>query len=73
MKPSIRKHNRWVVKRPGYGFSPASVAGFDSWKDAVGSLRSAPASAGSTAERGNYTLALPYGRTARGTIRLEDT
>lgn len=74
MKPSIRKQDgRWTVQRPGYGFNPGTSDDFDSWREAVGSLRSAPASAAPMAERGSHTLALPYGRTARGTIRLEET
>lgn len=76
MKPIIRKLNgRWQVSRPGYGFGLPSVDVFDSWKSAVGSLRTAPASAGSLTEHGHYSLGLSYQDHSyqRGTIRLEDT
>lgn len=76
MKPSIRKvDGRWTVSRPGYGFSPATVEPFDSWREAADSLRSAPASASASAERGSFTLQ-PLGQAGwprRGTIRLEDS
>lgn len=72
-KPSIRKQDGcWVVQRPGYGFSPATVAEFESWKAAVGSLRSAPASAGASTERGHYTLGMDGWATGGGTIRMLD-
>ncbi len=77
MKPSIRKRDgRWVVTRPGYGFRPeARREAFGSWRAAVASLRSAPAAAGASAERGHYTLTSPgqAGWPRRGTIRMEDT
>jgi hypothetical protein len=76
MKPVIRKQDgQWVVTRPGYGFAAGVVAtSHGSWKDAVASLRSAPA-AGVGSERGVYTLTSPgqAGWPRRGTIRMEDT
>lgn len=75
MKPSIRKHgDLWVLSRPGYGFCPDTVEEFGSWKAAVGSLRTAPASAAASAERGQFSLSLAtsYWGPRRGTIRMED-
>lgn len=76
MKPSIRKQDgRWLLTRPGYGFSQDTVDEFDSHKEALESLRTAPGSAGPVLERGSFTLGL-YGRwglSRRGTIRMEDT
>ena len=77
MKPSIRKQDdQWVVSRPGYGFGSApTVEAFGSWREAVGSLRSAPGSAGASTERGVFTLpALSQrGWPRHGTIRAEET
>lgn len=78
MKPSIRKAgNRWVLTRPAFGFACSDeVTLHASWQAAVASLRSAPASATATAERGHRTLGL-IGRSGmsayRGTIRMEET
>lgn len=60
MKPSIRKTDAgWEVTRPGYGFNPdPQVSVWPSWKDALGSLRSAPAFATAAVTTGDYTLAL---------------
>lgn len=77
MKPSIRKQDgQWRVTRPSYGFNPVpTVEQFPTWKAAVASLRTAPASAGASTERGFYTL-VQYNYAwwpHRGTIRTEDT
>jgi hypothetical protein len=72
MKPSIRQWDgQWVVSRPGYGFGPPTVEGFGSWREAVGSLRSAPGSAGASTERGAFTLPAvsQSGWPRHGTIR----
>lgn len=77
MKPHVRKRDgRWVVVRPGYGFNPTSaVEDFPTWKAAMLSLRSAPATSYPSVERGHHTLvSLNQARYPhRGTIRMEDT
>jgi hypothetical protein len=75
VKPSIRKQDgRWLVSRPGYGFCPPTVDEYTSWREAVGSLRSGPGSAGALVERGQDSQGVfnRYWR-QRGTIRMEDS
>lgn len=78
VKPSIRKQDgRWVLTRPGYGFSSQpSVTACESWEDARRRLLGpAVASAGAQVERGYHTLPSvnQRGYAHRGTIRMEDT
>ena len=79
MKPSIRKQSDvWVLTRPPFGFASGPVVTrHGSWKAACRALLgSAPAAAGATAERGQFTMGMTsrYGMKARrGTIRMEDT
>lgn len=57
IKPTVRKvDGRWRVARPGYGFTPGSVTEYPTWKAALKSLDSSPASASASAEKGTYTL-----------------
>lgn len=77
MKPTIRKAGgRWVLTRPAFGFASSDeVTLHPSWKAArTALLGKAPASAGSSAERGQHTLK-PLGAGGwprHGTIRMED-
>ena len=74
MKPSIRKQDgRWVVQRPGYGFSTApTVTEHDSWLQARQALLgTAVGSAGPQWERAAALSSLRYGP-PRGQIRAGD-
>lgn len=75
MKPRISKRDGcWRVERPGYGFTADSVDEYRSWREAVGSLCSAPATAQAAVTFGSYTLgSYTRGWPVRGTIRMEDT
>lgn len=78
VKPTIRKAGtRWVLTRPAFGFATSDeVTLHESWKAAVAALRTAPASAGASSERGYFTLGMTsrWGMSSRrGTIRMEET
>jgi len=70
MKPSIRKSDAgWKVTRPGFGFNPdPQVSLWPTWKEALGSLRTAPASAGAQVTDG--TQAPKPWAPARGALRI---